>query len=248
MHFYIMNGRRWKNMATIILTALVTAWFMYIHNIGFPVLKTESGPKAFYKGKNGVALTFDIAWGDEKAEPIIDQLTKLNVKKATFFLSGSWAERHPHIVEKIDKAGFSIGLLGYEYVDYEELDEAQIRNDIMRAAEVFKKLDVKHEKLVRAPNGNFDDRFVKIADQLGYTAVHYSVNTDDWKNPGTKKIVAKAKKAENGDIILLHASDSALQTASALPFIIQELKKKNLEFMTIPEMIIDGKANTSEVH
>jgi len=246
--FYIINGKRLKNYTVIILTAFVTAWFLYIQNIPFTVFSTNDGPKAVYKGKNGVALTFNITWGTTKAEPIVDLLVKENIKSATFFVSGSWAENHPHIVEKISKSGFEIGLLGYEYLDYSKIEDAKIRQDILRAEEILRKLNIKHKKILRAPNGHFDKRLLTIADRLGYSVVHWSIDTKDWQNPGIDQIVNSIKGAKNGDIILMSASDSAKQTAVALPEIIKTLEKKNLKFSTISEIMIDGKANTNEIN
>ena len=51
----------------------------------------------------------------------LDTLKKHEVKSATFFLSGSWAERHPDLVERMVKEGYEIGMLGYEYKDYSEI-------------------------------------------------------------------------------------------------------------------------------
>ena len=46
----------------------------------------------------------------------------------------------------------------------------------------------------------------------------------DWMNPGVRSIIRNStRKVKAGDILLLHASDSALQTARALPFIIRKL-------------------------
>ena len=55
-------------------------------------------------------------------------------------------------------------------------------------------------------------------------------------------------KATKGDIILLHASDSAKQTEKAIPLILDQLKKKNLKLVSISEMIANAKTNTSEIH
>ena len=122
-YFYILNGKKLKQYSIIVLTAFVTAWFLYIQNSPLSAFSTEDGPRALYKGKNGVALTFNISWGDSKADSIIDSLVEENIKSATFFLSGSWAENHPDVVDKIVKSGFEIGLLGYNYLDYEEIED-----------------------------------------------------------------------------------------------------------------------------
>jgi len=246
--FFILNGKALKNIALILIAAFFTAWFMYMENIAqIPVFSAKDGPKAVYRGEKDVALTFNIGWGDEKAEPILDTLKKENVKAATFFLSGSWAERHPDLVNKIVKDGYEIGSLGYNYVDYTELDDAQIAKDISKAQEAFTKLNIKDIKLLRAPTGNFDERTLKIAKRYGYTVVHWRIDSKDWQNPGINAIVANVHKAEKGDIVLLHASDSAKQTAKALPLILQDLQQKRLKLVTVSDMITNGEAHSKEI-
>lgn len=247
--FFVWNGRSIKKMALILVTAFFAAWFLYIGNIvHMPAFSTKDGPKAVYKGENNLALTFNIGWGDEKAEPILDVLKKENVKSATFFLSGSWAERHPDLVARIVKEGFEIGILGYNYEDYSELEDAKIRQDLAKAQVVFKKLNVKDIKLVRAPTGHFDKRTLKIAEGLGYSVVHWSIDSKDWTNPGVEVIAENVSKAKKGDIILLHASDSAKQTANALPEIIKTLNKKRLKLVTVSEMIANAETKTNEIN
>ena len=247
--FLIVNGKSMKQVALIVMAAFFCAWFLYIGNIGhLPVFSTKDGPKAIYKGEKNLALTFNIGWGDEKAEPILDILKKENIKSATFFLSGSWAESHPDLVERIVKEGYEIGMLGYNYVDYAELEEAKIKQDIAKAQVAFKKLNTKNIKLVRAPTGHFDQRTLKITDRLGLTVVHWSVDSKDWTNPGVESIVNNVAKAKKGDIVLLHASDSAKQTAKALPHIIKDIKKKNFKLVTVSEMIANAEAKTSEIN
>jgi len=74
--------------------------------------------------------------------------------------------------------------------------------------------------------------------------LHWSVNSNDWKNPGVNKIVQYTAKAKNGDIILLHASDSARQTAKAIPSIVEELANKG-NFIKVSDMIANGKVKTT---
>lgn len=119
--FFVFNGKTLKNISLILIAAFFTAWFLYIENLAqIPVFSTKDGPKAVYRGEKDLALTFNIGWGDEKAEPILDTLNKEGVKAATFFLAGSWAERHPDLVSRIVKDGYEIGILGYEYKDYRD--------------------------------------------------------------------------------------------------------------------------------
>ncbi|WP_066074884.1 polysaccharide deacetylase family sporulation protein PdaB [Neobacillus soli] len=246
--FFVLNGKSLKNISLILIAAFFTAWFLYIENLPqIPVFSTNDGPKAIYRGEKDLALTFNIGWGDEKAVPILDTLKKGNVKSATFFLAGSWAERHPDIVSRIVKEGYEIGVLGYGYEDYKDLEDVKIGRDIAKAQEVFKKLNVKDVKLLRAPTGHFDERTLQIAKRYGYTVVHWSVDSKDWNNPGAGKIAENVKKANKGDIVLLHASDSAKQTAKAIPMILGDIRQKGLKLVSVSEMIANGEAHSKEI-
>ena len=246
--FIVLQAKNIKQYSLIILTALFTAWFLFVQNIlQMPVFTTEDGPKAVYKGEKNVAITFNIGWGDEKAAPILKTLKREKIRSATFFLSGSWAERHPDMVNTIIKEGYEIGMLGYDYKDYSELEDKEIINDISKAQEVFKKLNVKDLELIRAPTGHFDKRLLKISESFGYTVVHWSIDSKDWTNPGVNQIVQNVNKAQKGDIILLHASDSAKQTNKALPQVLNELRSKNLNFVNVSEMISNSTARSEEI-
>ncbi|KKK35257.1 polysaccharide deacetylase [Mesobacillus campisalis] len=247
--FVVLNGKSIKQALVIMIAAFFTAWFFYVENIvQIPAFSSDDGPKAVYKGEKDVALTFNIGWGDEKAEPILDVLKKENVSSATFFLAGSWAERHPELVSRIVKEGYEVGMLGYDYKDYTELEDAKIRQDILKAQEAFRKLNIKDIELLRAPTGHFDKRSLNIAERAGYTIVHWSLDSKDWTNPGVQLIVDNISKAKKGDIILMHASDSAKQTAASLPQVLDQLKKKNLKMVTVSEMIANGKSDSKEVN
>lgn len=249
MNFYVLKGKSVKQFLLVVIAAFFTALFLFMSNLSLsPVFSTKDGPKAIYRGEKDIALTFNIGWGDEKAEPILDALKKENVKAATFFLAGSWAERHPDIVSRIVKEGFEIGILGYAYEDYTELEDEKIGKDISKAKEAFRKLNIKDLKLLRAPTGHFDERSLKIAERYGYTVVHWSVDSKDWTNPGISQIIANVEKANKGDIVLLHASDSAKQTAKALPGILQDIRGKGLKLVTVSELIANGTVDSKEIN
>lgn len=246
--FLLMDARKIKQYSIILLSAFVTAWFLYVQNlVQLPVFSSSDGPKAIYKGEKNLALTFNIGWGDERALPILKTLEQEKIKSATFFLSGSWAERHPDIVARIMKNGYEVGMLGYAYKDYTELEDKEIIRDISKAQEAFRKLNVKDIELLRSPTGHFDKRLLKIGERFGFTVVHWSLDSKDWTNPGVKNIIANVSKAQAGDIVLFHASDSAKQTDKALVQILQHIENKKLKLVTVSEMISDSTAENKEI-
>ncbi|MGG3571049.1 polysaccharide deacetylase family sporulation protein PdaB [Bacillus gobiensis] len=251
--FYVWRMKRIKQILIIVIAAFATACFFYIQNlVPIPVFSTENGPKAVYRGEtksNEVALTFNIGWGDEKALPILDALKANNLKNATFFLSASWAERHPEIVKRIKEDGHQIGSLGYSYQNYSSMEDKEIKKDLVRAQNSFQKLGLDDITLLRPPTGQFNENVLKIAKQYGLTVVHYSINSNDWTNPGVEKIVQNVNESiGSGDIVLLHASDSAKQTKDALPNILSHLQSEGLKNVPVSELIANTDANSSEVN
>nr|WP_219857549.1 polysaccharide deacetylase family sporulation protein PdaB [Bacillus licheniformis] len=234
------------------IAAFATASFFYVQNLlPLPVFSTEGGAKAVYRGDsdtNEVALTFNISWGDQKAMPILDTLKANGIKDATFFLSASWAERHPDVVERIRKDGHQIGSMGYAYKNYSQMKKSEIKKDLAKARHSFQKLGLDDLTLLRPPTGQFNKDVLDVAKQYGYTVVHYSINSDDWTNPGVQKIVQNVNETVNaGDIVLFHASDSAKQTKEALPEIVHHLRSKGLKNVTVSELIANTDAKSSEV-
>ncbi|WP_026770999.1 polysaccharide deacetylase family sporulation protein PdaB [Sediminibacillus terrae] len=248
-HFYVMKVNRWKRWAFIVVAALFSAFIIWVDNeSSLSVFSTKESPAALSKGSEqdpNIALTFNISWGNEKVEPILEQLNKHEVK-ATFFLSGEWAERHPEIVDKIAEK-HEIGMLGYRYKSYLKQEKEQVRKDLLYAKEVFRKLGYPDTKLLRTPSGHFDKEILKMAEELGFDVIQWNVNPHDWQNPGEQEIIDEVmKNTTNGDIILLHASDSVKQTPGALKTLLPGLKNKGFQYVTISELIsrIEAKSKT----
>lgn len=139
--------------------------------------------------------------------------------------------------------------MGYNYTDYTQLEDAKIRRDLMQAEKVFDTLGIKKVTLLRPPGGNFNPKVLKIADSLGYTVIHWSIDSKDWLNPGVNAIINNVvREMEAGDIILLHASDSAKQTVKALPQIIQTMRQNGYRNVNISELIENGETLNKEIN
>lgn len=249
-HFYTFH-LKWKSWTVIVLLALFTATFVWFERDGtFSIFSHEKETAALSKGNKdeaNIALTFDISWGEKKIHAILERLKEENVQ-ATFFVSGEWAERHPEILEEITDGKHELGMLGYRYKSYLNQKPEQVKKDLLHAKEVFQKLGLDDINLVRPPSGQFDKEIIKLAENLGLTVVHWNVNPNDWKNPGTEAITDFVmKQTSNGDIILLHASDSVKQTNEALKTILPGLKNKGFHFVTISEFINQAHAKSKPI-
>lgn len=250
-HFYVLRFNKLKRLAIIVVLALFTAIFLWSERDGIYTVFSQEGPTVFSKGdarEDKVSLTFNISWGEEKVHGILKELAAHQVQ-ATFFVSGEWAEKHPDILEKISENKHELGMLGYRYKSYLEQDIEQVRKDLFHAQEVFKKLGYDDIDQLRTPSGHFNKEVIALADQLGLKVVHWNMNPHDWENPGSQVIVDSImEQTTSGDVILLHASDAAKQTAKALQTVLPGLKNKGFECVTISELMsqVDSKSELVE--
>jgi polysaccharide deacetylase family sporulation protein PdaB len=188
--------------------------------------------------KRSIALTFDIGWGNKVPGPVLRVLQQKNVKRSTFFLSATWVAKYPGLARRVHSLGYEIGSHGYLHVDYTKHSENWIRAQVKKAERIIRNVTGVRTRLIRTPNGSINAKVVKKLRTLGYRTIQWSVDSLDWTNPGIDAIAKRVlSRTRAGDIILMHASDSATQTAKALPKIIDGLRAKGFRFVTVSELI-----------
>lgn len=198
-------------------------------------------PSAIYKvdtDKKLVALTFDISWGEKYAHPVLDVLANKNVPQATFFLSGPWTLTHPDVVQRIAAMNYEIGSHGHKHKNFSEHSNEWIEDQVQLAEKAIMQVAGVKPNLIRTPNGDFNERVIKKLNDMGYQVIQWDTDSLDWMKPGVDKIIHRVvSRVHAGDIILMHASDSCPQTPEALPVIIDELRKKGYEFVSVTELM-----------
>lgn len=204
---------------------------MAVRVLNFPIYSVHTKEKV-------VALTFDIGWGKTVANPVLDVLKKKRVHHATFFLAGPWAFKNPATAKRIRRMGYEIGSHGCLHVSYSRQTNKWIEAQVNQAEQIIFRVIGIRTRLIRTPNGDFNRRVVKKLHQMGYNVVQWGTDSLDWKNQGIHQIVDRVlTQVHPGDIILLHASDSAKQTVAALPRIIDGLRASGYRLVTVSTMI-----------
>lgn len=187
-----------------------------------------------------IALTFDISWGTRTLPAVLEILRQHGVK-ATFFLSGPWAEHHPDLAAAIVAAGHEIASHGQEHVNLSQYDRATVAGNISAAHAVLKRLSGREPRFFRPPNGDYDDLVVTVGKELNYETVIWSVDSLDWKNPGAEYMIRRVTDlAFPGAIVLFHASDSSRQIDQALGPVIERLKEQGYGLVTLGELVSRG--------
>jgi len=189
-----------------------------------------------------VALTFDDGPNDPWTLSIADTLQQYDVH-GTFFVVGKNAEVHPEIVRSLVQRGDLIGNHSYRHrksdaireLGYGELDRAE--RAIAEAAGVC-------PAIYRPPNGFHTPWQLHTVASHGMKTVTWDVIPRDWKNPAADEIVRRVlDSARPGSIILLHDGDDLHQgtdrsaTLQALPGIIDGLRAKGYDFVTVDKLL-----------
>ncbi len=191
--------------------------------------------------KKVAALTFDISWGTVMPPKVLALLKKNHVA-ATIFVSGPWAKEHAQIVKSYAQAGAEIESHGWAHVNYSQLSNRRIVDNLMKTNNVIQEITGTKPTFVRPPNGDFNSRSILAARSVGYTTVTWGTDSLDWMNPGVSTIVQRVtKRIHPGDIVLMHASDTCKQTDIALPAILQSLKEKGYQLVTLKQLLTYGK-------
>lgn len=184
-----------------------------------------------------VALTFDHSWGNKFTPSILDTLQKNDIK-STFFIMGPWATKFPEVAQRIAKDGHEIASHGYRHENYGDMPAEWVKEDITKAHGQIKEVTGVEPRLLRPPNGHYNQKSLKATDELGYKTIIWNVDSLDWKNPGRDVIVERVmKRIKPGAIILMHASDTPVQTAEALPILIEKIKAEGYTFVTVGELL-----------
>lgn len=190
---------------------------------------------------NRIAFTFDISWGTKTLPRVLEVLRQKGVK-ATFFLSGPWAERHEDLVKGIVADGHEIASHGQEHINLSQYDRETVAGNISKAHGILKRVSGKEARFFRPPNGDYDDLVVQTARALNYETVIWSVDSLDWKNPGAGYMIQRVTDlAFPGAIVLFHASDSSKEIDQALGAIIDNLRAKGYRITTLGELFDTGK-------
>ncbi len=195
-----------------------------------------------------VALTFDHSWGNKFTPSILDTL-KQNNTKVTFFIMGPWAQKYQEVAKRMVADGHEIASHGYRHQNYGDMTREWVKEDIEKSHALIKEVTGVDAKLIRPPNGHYSQESLKVTDELGYKTIIWNIDSLDWKNPGRDVIIERVmKRLKPGGIILMHASDTPVQTAEALPILLEKIKAQGYEIVTVGQLLDQYSENGIQRH
>ncbi|TDF91879.1 polysaccharide deacetylase family protein [Paenibacillus piri] len=203
----------------------------------YPDLLLLKGPA----GTKKIALTFDDAPDKQFTPQVLDVLKKYNVK-ATFFIVGRQAEKHPEMVKRIAREGHIIGNHTYNHSLLTKLSDEQYRAQVTKTQKILKRSIGYTPRLLRPPYGEISESQLLWASDHHLIVVNWNVDSLDWKQLSQQQVTDNIlNHAKAGSIVLQHSGGGPNQdlsgTVHALPTIIQSLHGKGYQLVTLPELL-----------
>jgi peptidoglycan-N-acetylglucosamine deacetylase len=186
-----------------------------------------------------IALTFDDGPGPYTPE-VLDVLEREHVP-ATFFVIGEELRYFSASTVREIRHGFVIGDHTETHPMMAQLSAHEQREELFEQAARIELLGGPRPTLFRPPYGSFNTTTFHLLHQLHMLMVLWTVDTNDYQEPGVEVIVHNALEgAKAGAIILMHdAGGNRSQTVAALPTIIRTLRKRGYRLVTVPQLLKD---------
>ena len=129
------------------------------------------------RGKSEIALTFDAGAETECFEDLIAALENSGVH-STFFITGNWAQKNRDCAAAITKHGHEVGNHTWNHLNLTKQTDNIVREEISRAEVILNELTGQSPRpLWRAPYGERDDRVLRIASNLGYRSIYWTLDS-----------------------------------------------------------------------
>ena len=169
---------------------------------------------AVYLGDTGekvLYLTFDAGYENGCTEKILNVLKKHQVP-AAFFLVGNYIEKNADLVRRMVEEGHIVGNHTMHHYDMSKLsDKSAFSKELTDLEELFRSVTGKElPKYYRPPQGIYSEENLKMAKELGYKTVFWSLAYVDWNNdsqPTAQQAFDKLlPRTHNGAVVLLHST------------------------------------------
>jgi peptidoglycan/xylan/chitin deacetylase (PgdA/CDA1 family) len=159
---------------------------------------------------------------------------------------GQRVSYYPKIINRIVNEDHELGNHSWEHKNFLSIDSNAVRRSLNKTHKLVLKTTGKKMKLVRPPYGAFNNRIRRIAqNELGYKIIMWDVDPLDWKKPGTIKVRNRiVNGAHSGSIILAH--DIHTSTVNAIPTVIDRLKAKGYQFVTVSRLLRESQFSSGD--
>lgn len=185
---------------------------------------------------SSMVLTFDDGPDPRYTPGILDTLARYGVR-AMFFVCGEMAAENRDLLRRMAAEGHVIGNHTWTHPLIPKLSRPALVSEIGRTSEVVQQTVGEAPVWFRAPFGAWNRAAFEIGAELGMEPLAWTVDTLDWKEPGTGTIVSRVLAgAGPGVIVLSHdAGGDRSQSVRAITSYLPQLLARGYR-MTLPTL------------
>ena len=210
-----------------------------IGNAGQDQLRAYDAAYIGNTGEKVLYLTFDSGYENGSTARILDTLKKHDVK-AAFFLVGNYIERNADLVRRMVQEVHIVGNHTMHHPDMSKItDRAAFAKELQDLENLFRETTGEElPKYYRPPQGNYSEPNLKMAQELGYKTVFWSLAYVDWNNdaqPTKEQAFSKLlPRTHPGAVVLLHSTSQT--NAEILDELLTKWKEDGYSFGTVEEL------------
>lgn len=210
-----------------------------IGNAGKDQLKTYDAAYIGDPGEKKLYLTFDAGYENGCTEKILDILKQQQVP-AAFFLVGNYLEKNADLVRRMVEEGHIVGNHTMHHYDMSKLTTQEaFSKELQDLEDLYRKTTGQEmRKFYRPPQGIYSEENLKMAKELGYQTVFWSLAYVDWNKdaqPTREEAFRKLlPRTHPGAVVLLHSTSST--NAEILEELIGKWKEEGYSFGTVEEL------------
>lgn len=182
------------------------------------------------------ALTFDDGPHPPYTDAVLDILAAHGAR-ATFFIMGEQAERHPELLQRILAEGHEVANHFHGNAPTVMLSDREVLRSLRRTELLLG--GENRQRLVRPAGGLIRRSTLRLLHERGYTTVLGSAYASDPSMPAVTYIRwALCQMLEPGRIMVLHdGRRNRRRTVQALPAILDEADRRGLRGVTVSELL-----------
>lgn len=186
-----------------------------------------------------IYLTFDAGYENGYTPAILEALDKHNVK-ATFFVVGHFLDKNKNLTLDILKRGHTIGNHTYSHPNMSSIsDKASFEKELSKNEALYKEITGEDmPKFYRPPQGKFSEENLKMAKELGYKTIFWSLAYVDWnvdKQPDNEESInLLCSRIHPGAIVLLH--NTSKTNSEILDKLLTKWEEMGYTFGTLSEL------------
>ncbi len=228
-------------------TVATGSWGLSFQNLGQPPVGPANSAvlsryDAAYLGNTAeqvIYLTFDAGYENGCTAKILDILKKHQIS-AAFFLVGNYMEKNPDLVRRMAEEGHTVANHTMHHPDMSKIsDKTAFQKELQDLEKLY--FDITGQQLAkyyRPPQGIYSEENLKMAQELGYKTVFWSLAYVDWNNdaqPTKEQALEKlVPRTHNGAVVLLHSTSKT--NAEILDSLLTTWREMGYTFGTLDEL------------